>query len=262
MTIYSRQLPNTKTYARLRVQVQETFDFAVVVCYGVPALKRQISLLRNGIASNLPTPDYFPAGKNTPDQLQQQASGYRQKLAAYTLISTFSFFEAFVESAIREMLDFHGGPESFQVKAELKDTHFIENPDSTLETHKQRLRGIPKKAHEQRYEKHSKELVKAGYRFPSQLFSAYGIKMLVQKLGNMKAVDIPDLLEHGLHLKLDSSMIASFHNIREIRNRIAHGDPVSLSLGDVSRYNDVLRNMAYELDKHLNMHFMINENYS
>ena len=38
----------TQAYLRLREQAQSAFDFAVVVCHGVPSLKRQMALVKNG----------------------------------------------------------------------------------------------------------------------------------------------------------------------------------------------------------------------
>ena len=257
----NRNLPNTKAYLRLREQVQGSFDFAVVVCYAVPALKRQLSLLDKGVITALPKPDYYPPDKNPPKQLRQQAMSYRGALATHLLISTFSFFEAFVEAAIREVIDYHGGAEAFQRRAKERDAKFIAQTPVDIAKHQQRLRGPVKKAKAQRYSKHSNALVKGGYRFPTELFSAYGVRMLLQKLGNIKAVDLPDMLRDGFHLDINDSDVAAFHNMRDARNRIAHGDVISLSLKQVAEYNALLRQLAYRFDQHLNLHFLITEDF-
>jgi hypothetical protein len=253
-----RHLPNTKAYLRFREQTQASFDFAVVVCHGVPSLKRQISLLEQGVIKTLPDADYFPTSSNL-DQLRKRTDGYRQRLAAYTLITNFSFFEAFVTAAINEMIEFHGGREELLRRSEQRERHFIGQNNLSIESHRRRLRGTIKNETLWRRFTNIRKLRDMGYRFPSELFSSYGIRMLLQKLGNLRSVDIPDLLIHGLHMSLNDTMVEDFHSVRDIRNRIAHGAPVSLSMKDLSQHNSVLREFAIAIDRHLNRHYLIAE---
>lgn len=150
-------------------------------------------------------------------------------------------------------------PSGLQRKAETRDRRFIDQDDPNVERSRRVLRGTTKVGHENRRMVHSKKLQDLGFRFPSELFSSYGIRMLLQKLGNMRAVDIPDLLTHGLHLSLDDALVKDYHHVRDIRNRIAHGDPVSLSMKELSQKNAILRDLAYAVDRHLNKHFMLSE---
>lgn len=260
-SIPDRNLPNTDAYLRLREQAQRSFDFAVVVCHGVPSLKLQISLLNRGEISTLPDPDYFPSGQNPPEQLREQAKGYKQTLSEYTLLSIFSFFESFVEDAIQEMIDFHGGEEEFHMKAKENDTMFISEDDDDIEKKRRRLRGKMEDQHSDRHEKYSDLLLEEGYRFPSETFSGYGVKMLIRKLDNLKAAQIPNLLVEGLHMDIKEKDIEKFHNIKHIRNKIAHGDKVSLHLRKISEYNEFLRDLAYRIDRHLVINFMVSEDY-
>ncbi|MGM0479383.1 MAG: hypothetical protein ACQERC_09180 [Bacteroidota bacterium] len=72
-------IKRTKSYNTLRDQMQEVFDFAVVICHSVPALKLQIKLLEKGKIEKLPEPDYFTP--NSAEQLKKQSKGYKSKLA-------------------------------------------------------------------------------------------------------------------------------------------------------------------------------------
>ncbi|ALM47420.1 hypothetical protein AMR72_00020 [Flavobacterium psychrophilum] len=78
----------------------------------------------------------------------------------------------------------------------------------------------------------------------------------------MKSFEIPDLLVDGLNLQLTDAEIEKFHNARQVRNSIAHGETITLTLQKAGEINDVLKLIAYKLDKHLNEHFLINENFS
>lgn len=257
----ARSLPNTAAYLRLKEQSQSMFDFIVVVSYGIASLKYQIRLLERGIATKLPLPDGFIEGNNPPNQLREYSQKYKQQLAGNAIVSLFAFFEAFVKSAVREMIDYHGRDEEFQRKAEQHGRRFLLE-DADTEKLKQKLRGQLKGSHVQRYRKVTRQLLERGYRFPSELFSSYGVRMLVQRLGNLKAADLPDLLRHGLGMDLDNDTVLKFHNIRNIRNRFAHGDPVELSLRDVMHHNKILRELSYEIDRHLNVHFIFPEQFA
>lgn len=255
-------VPNTQAYLRLKAQTQGVFDFIVVVAYGVTSLRRNLALLEKGDISRMPLPNGFHEGNNTPEQLRAWSTGYREQVASYAILSLFSFFESFVAAAIAEMIDFHGGGEEFQRKAKAHDRRFL-NDDPALERNKRPLRGdkASQPGRAQRQAKFTAELVATGYRFPTELFSGYGARVLIQKLGNLRAADIPDLLRHGLHMDIDDARKRRFDEVRSIRNKIAHGDRVSLSFRDVSQKNEVLRKLSFDVDRHLMAHFMISERH-
>jgi hypothetical protein len=253
----SRTLPNTKAYMRLKVQAQDTFDLAVVTCHAIPALKLQISLVEKGTLASLPRPDYYPQGNTSIVQLKKQMIDYKSKIARFTFLSSFSFFEAFVSDAIKEMIDYHGGLMHFQSQ----NSSTIAMNSEEINKAKQKLRSKMDNSKIQRYKKFSAYLQSEGYRFPSSLLSGIGVSLLLEKLNNMKAVDIPSLLRDGLLVPLDDSEIEEYHNLRAIRNSIAHGEQISFSLKKAGEMNDVLRKIAYKLDKHLNEHYMVNENF-
>lgn len=257
----TRDLPNTQAYLRWRAQTQAAFDFCVLVSHALPALKRQMSLVDNGTVTALPKPDYY-AKTSDNATLRAYALTYKKQLAAYLVISLFSYFEAYVIDALQEMFAFHGGLAEFQARAARRDERFMQGHSPEVESSKRKLRGKRDAAKRGQYQTHTRQLAALGYRFPSELLSSYGVKMLAQKVSNLKAADIPDLLMTGLHLPLEAATIQQYHALRNLRNAIAHGRRVELSLKEVSERNEVLRKMAYALDVHLNEHFLIIEGYA
>lgn len=258
-------IDTTKAYARLKAQAEEILSFAVVICYAVPSLKAQVSAIKKGvIGPNLPKPDYFIGDSTPPDGVQQRAREYKQKLARYIIISSFSFFEAYIEGAIRELIEFHGGDEKFVKTAELSGRKFLSSMSPEMQKNKRKLQEPIKPGKSLKYAKHTRELLNAGYRFPSELLSSYGVRAIIQKLGNLKSADIPDLIRHGFHLRLDDKTVARFHEIRNARNEIAHGNlgkRKNLSLKDALSMNSDLRDIAVQFDKHLIDHFFVLEHF-
>ncbi len=120
---------NTKSYLKLREQIQESFDFVYVVSQAVPCLKLQSSLIKKGVVKELPNPDYFTQ-PNPLIQINKQVKGYKVELSKYTLISSFSYFEAFVIDIIEELIKFNGGVDEFKHRAKtatIKAIHRQEN---------------------------------------------------------------------------------------------------------------------------------------
>ncbi|WP_256414829.1 hypothetical protein [Acinetobacter sp. 5862] len=68
--------------------------------------------------------------------------------------------------------------------------------------------------------------------------------MLGKKVEDLKARDIPKVLINVLLIELTPEEIEKFHNIRNIRNNIAHGQPVNLNIKLVAEYNEVLMGVA------------------
>jgi hypothetical protein len=97
--------------------------------------------------------------------------------------------------------------------------------------------------------------------FPSGLFYPLGIKYLAQKIGNLKANEIPSFVRDSFGMQISELLVEQFHEIREIRNKIAHGKKVDLAIKDVTAMNSVLRDFALALDRHLVNNFFISEKY-
>lgn len=252
-------ISNTKALNVLRTQIQEVYDFAVLNCYSVPSLKMRMKDIEKGIEGiRLPNPDYFK-GSITLDELRNKAQNYKTNLCKYVLLSSFSFFESYVISAINEMIDFHGGRDDFLKLSQLKTSQFINNSSRQLTIYKRKLQEYFKSGKKEKYNKYYQLLEKDNYRFPTQLLSPYGVKKLIEVLDTIRSVDIPDVLAYGLNMNLGEATTEQFHNIRNIRNMIAHGDTVKLDLKKVGSYNKFLRDLSIKIDKHLVEHFFVIE---
>lgn len=254
---------HTDAYYRLKRQIEDAFDFAVIVCYAVPLLKRQIKAIEEGKMAPRPfRPDYFVYDKTSREKMREKTANYKSALSSYILLSSFSFFEAYVNSAIKELIDFHGGKTEFIAIAERRARKFMSLTSNEIKNHKRRLQEPIKPSKIEKYEKHTKALKDLGYRFPTELFSAYGVLMLIKKLKRLKSHNIPYLLRDGLHMDLDDKTIKEFHKIRDKRNKIAHGTIIRLSLKEVMGMNRYLNDLAQKIDQHLVKYFLVIEKFA
>lgn len=251
-------ISNTQAFIKYKAQGETMFNFVVVACYSVPDLLKHIEDIKAGTASSpLSPPDYFKKDNNTPDTLIQKSTDYSRALASYVLLSGFSYFEAYILDAIREMIKFHGGVERMDKRART----FITSTPLKITEHKRKLQEPIKPSKYQKYQKHTKELIKAGYQFPSDLLSGYGARALERKLDRLKAFEIPDLLQEGLLMPLSKPTVLKFTAIREMRNDVAHGQSVTMELRVAMQACKDLHALAAQVDKHLVEHYFIIEEY-
>jgi hypothetical protein len=252
----------TQAYSRLKHQVQGLFDFSVSVCYAMPVFKKHIKeLQKDGATTPFPRPDFF-YDNSSLEHLRKRTHNYKAKLASYILISSFSFFENYLISALNELIDFHGGSEKFIDLAETRASKFIQSISDETRKHKRKLQEPIKLKNAKKYEKHAKILVNSGYRFPTELLSSYGIRMLIQKTKKMKARDIPEFLQNGLHMNMSEEKVTKFMEFKDRRNKIAHGEKVTLSMRQVMGIHKFLHELAISIDKHLIEHFFVIEKYT
>lgn len=260
----------TKSFEKWKQQTQETFEFSVLVCNAVPTLKRNIVLYEKAKISDLTVPEYYGwTGELTveeklrrKDQLKKYTYGYKEKLSKYILISNFSFFESYVQNVLKEMIDYHGGRDNFIESAQKRSEAQFDNLTNEMENSRKKLRFKNLVGgHVSQYAKASKDLAALNYKFPTDLLSGYGAKMLLQKINNNAAKDIPKLMQDGFCLNLDGTLVLEFHNAREIRNKIAHGEEVSLSISQVTKYSKTFKSLAIAIDQHLLSHYFISEKY-
>lgn len=242
----------TNSYNTLQNQAQEIFDFAVMVCHSVPALKLQMNLLDQGKINKLPDPDYFT--KNTTEELREQANGYKENLATYLFISTFAFFENYFGSVLKEILDLNTSiPDDPTLKENLYNNTDIKS--------KRVLRGTFKKKDLQRYEKYSKQLKNNDYVTPDNLLKIIAFNNLYKTIKDLKANQIPDFLISNLKMEISEREKGSFNTYRQLRNDIAHGDKPEINLRNVKEANKFLRNFAAKIDDYLTEHFVKLNNY-
>lgn len=265
-------LANTNSFGRLKKEQQRILDFAVLICHAVPNVKKTIRGSMEKIPYfSLPNPDYF--NKEHEDKIKELSNHYKENLSKYLIISSFSFFEAYFKSVIEELIDFHGGREIF-IK-NIKDRHqkLIETNEKEISKNKRKLQEPPKKKNYSQYEKHRKALEQnALFRMPSELFASLGVKYILDLVGSdrFRSVMIPELLEHGFLMSLEEKVNKSddlknmtiketFSSMRDIRNKISHGNDPSIDFAKAMDYIRFLRHLAVKVDKHIVEHFFILE---
>jgi hypothetical protein len=252
---------HTDAYDKLRGQAEDLFNFVVVVCYAMPLLKTKVKEVKaSGGKTVLHVPDYFVHDKSDIKRIEKEGiAKYKANLASHLVLSSFSFFEDYVNTAIQEIIDFHGGQEKFlELARKQRETSMI-HLTAEIKLHKGKLQEPLKKAKNAQYNKHAEALGKLGYMFPTELLAAYGVQVLIKKVGSMKAHEMPEFLRDCFGLKLDRIDIEQFDRIRDYRNKIAHGTKVKLCIREAIEMNSFLRDLALKIDQHLIEHFYVFE---
>lgn len=239
------------------------WDFGMMICYAVPTLKKNIKAVQTGVPNyGIPRNDFFEHNKASPEEILELTKTYKQRLTSYLWLSSFSFFEAYVSSALQEVIIFHGGTESFidsterHARKAVAKTHSREVINSRA-----RLSGAFEPHKVQRYQKHTRILQERGYVFPSELLAAYGVRMLIAKAKELKAVEIPALLLEGLHFEFTEETLARYDSYRKIRNQIAHGEVPEHSLKEAFEVRKSLGKLASKIDDHIIANFFVMEIY-
>jgi hypothetical protein len=252
-------IPHSKAYTALRDKSQSFLDFVVLSCTATPTLVQHIKTL--GTAGLLQ--DHFKGAPNGI-QLTAYAATYQDALARMIVITLFSQFEAYVTGLLSEIVDFHGGAAKFQATADRRAKGFLVSISTEVTEAKRKLQEPAKAKNAQSYKKHSATLVKNGFRFPSELLAPYGVKNLIQKSKpkGSKAYEIQELLRDGICYPLSTKDDVRINAIRDVRNKIAHGNPGPLSLKDALACGKDLRDIAVKVDKHATEHFFVLETYA
>jgi hypothetical protein len=116
---------------------------------------------------------------------------------------------------------------------------------------RRKLQDTENARHRDSYRKQSRELDEAGFRFPGELMAAYGVHAFIANTKKLKAVNIPIVLTGAFQVDLANSEIDKFHEIRGIRNGIAHGDPVAITMKEAVVMNGELRQLALKISTHI-----------
>ncbi len=206
------------------------FDFAIVVTYAVPALKYALKGLNP--EDEIPyKPDYFDSRPVATEKVKHNARNYKSLLSRYIFLSTFSFFEAYFQDVLKEIVSFHEEKKLLS-KVSIDHNNSIMNGD--INKYKRKLQEYPTPKNRDRYLSYGKRLSETGYRFPSTLLSGFGLRHLIELTkgdNNIRAFDIPRLTEEILQLDLDQKKeVDIFHGFRNTRNKIAHGRASAASI--------------------------------
>lgn len=252
-------ISNSKSFELLKGQIQSTLDFSVLCCQAIPALNAYMKAVEKGRADKLPDADHFKGEPNF-EQLKGFIPEYRKNLGKLMFISSFSYFEAYFKALIEEVLNFHNGQTCFvelSLNRQAKHMHYAEQDAPKKSANK--LREYAKKGKELKYAKHVKELDNTYFRFPSELFSTFGIVELGNNYRDLKASQIPHVARWCFGVELTEDEIGQFSNLRDLRNRVAHGKVTQIEFNEANSANQFLRDLAIKIDKHVIKHFLIIE---
>lgn len=250
-----------QAYLRFKEQSEHLVDFAVLVSYAVPELV-------NELKATIPRPGavrrsdfYHQSNTCNPTELIATASTYEQELASYLLLSNFSFFEAFVIGAVEELIEFHGGADTFRNRSAKKLHERLTIDHKPLQGTIAKLRGPEKANARDRYRTASQKLATKNFRFPGELLASYGIRSLIEDIDKLKAFQIPDLLRSAFGVLLSEDDIKEFHKVRDKRNKVAHGNAGALNMRKVTEMSLFLRKLAVMTAEHLAAHFFVIEKF-
>lgn len=251
-------IESSEAYKKLKTQIQDSIDFVLLSCHAIPALKGYIKAVEKGSAGKIPDPDLF--GKSVDhERLKAIVPNYRKVLGRFLIMTSFSYFEAYISDVFAEIFEFHGGKDVFLKRAENKRNSSFATTTTDRENFVKRLREKPKKGKQNKYKKLNEKLNHLGHRFPTDIFSAYGIQCLQQKLENIKSYEIPNLVQNVLGLTLEQTDVDNVNRIRDIRNGIAHGRINEVDLRSAIDDNKFLRKLAVKIDSHIVKYFFIVE---
>ncbi len=251
-------IDSSRAYQRLKAQIQDSIDLVVLCCHAVPALKGYMKAVEKGSAEKIPDPDLIGSPVDH-QRLREIAKGYKKMLGRFIILSSFSYFEAYVSEVMQEVLEFHGGEDKFVELAERKRDEGLGYADPNIERLVKMLRERPKKGKRDKYARLNLELNRTNYSFPSDMFSVYGISHLRERLRDLRAAQVPDMIQYVLGLRMSDTEIETFHRIRDLRNDIAHGMVSEVDLRAAIGDNKFLRSLAVNIDSRVVKHFFVVE---
>ena len=253
-------IPHTQSFSRLKKEVQNVMNFAIVVSYAVPCLKYT---LKNEPKEQPPpfNPDHFDSRPIKTEKVLHDTKAYKETLSRHIVLSSFSYFEAYFHDVLKEILDFHGKDLLINVSSLSKTMN--DDEDTTIEKARKKLSEYPKKSNLDKYKSNQAKLVKSGQLMPSSLLAQYGYNLLAELIEKdyIPASRIPELSKSILQLELDEKETENLHGYRKIRNKIAHGRITegSLYVAKAIEINNFFRNLALKIDRHVIKYFLIVE---
>lgn len=221
-------MKHTKAYVVWRTHSQQMLDFAVLVTTAVPQLDHALKARTVDPSSFLATNTAFRPS-NDPFSTEKRAIPKHEKVMGATLLlSIFSHFETYFFSVIDEIIAFHGDVEVMETvirsqyraadaKPPLEATNYLRKE------HEDRLND--------RFRRFSAEIrSQGGIMWPSQRFMLFGFKQFAKQRKTWKPVNIPEIIRDVLGIDFCDADRDRFHNIRDERNKIAHGKNLNFEL--------------------------------
>lgn len=250
-------LTNSKAFETLKQQVQDSMDYVLLSCHAVPGLNVCIKALEKGELSKLPDPDYFQEPANYT-RLKNIRKGYKKTLGRFLLLSSFSYFEAYVQEVLKEAFDYAGGEERIS-GALKKSLDMLREPPQEFETELRKLKEPKDPNKTQKYAIAKKNIFgfKPNFPMPITLLSYHGLSNTLQAINSMRAAQIPDLLDGLVGFELSPEEKTTFQQYRNLRNEIAHGKVTEYNLSEAIDANTFFRGLAIRIDKHICRFFLL-----
>ncbi len=254
---------HTDAFVAYRGLSQAHLDFVVIVCHAMPALEADLALAKAELTH---PPHHFKSARNQKSWVADHSKGYQEELARSTLITVFSYFEAYIGDALFEVVTFHGGRDGFWKRAKSRNAGFLTSQTADTIKNKRKLQDNPDKHKLAKYQKYARLLDNEGFRFPTELFAVLGLRQFLEKVdqkngktgrNGMKAHEIPYLLEDGLLFSLEAKDKKLFEEARDLRNKIGHGRSPKLALKNALQFASELHTLAAKIDRHILEHFLI-----
>ena len=255
-------IPHTAAFKALKDQSQEIMDFAILVSYSVPFLTHKLKereRTQQGDYNKAQMefrPDTFDGRGVSVGKIRGSVAQYRKEIAKMIRLSSFSYFEAYFGEVLDEIVKFHHyGALPKSLKAPIDETALTVDQRSALK----KLREPPAKGKDDKYKKALAQLQGVDIAFPHYTLVGLGLERMEQRAKSYKAVEIPTLLSELLGLQLSEGDVAQFTNVRDARNRIAHGNPLEndMRLKSALKDNGFLRGLALKIDEHVLSSWMV-----
>ncbi len=252
-------IDRTNAYDRFKQQGIELVDFCVLQSFAIPCLEEQITGLTGPVSASLPPSTYIKNTGITATELRRRIGLAGAFIGKELLLSTFSYFEAYVIDAFNEILEFHGDASSLSDRSKRHIAYRDQHISTVASESRRKVREYPKPGKSEKYMKHARTLHSEGYPLPSQRLSAYGWNALFKDVKRSKAHMIPDLLETALAFPLSEVDRSTFHNLRDKRNDIAHGRVTKYPVKTALKNSTFFRELAIKIDLHIVEHFLVVE---
>jgi hypothetical protein len=257
----------TKAYLAFKTESERLINLAVLFSHAVPVLKRLLESAQASALVPLKPADNFPHDNATGSMLLTWATDYDLDLARLIVLSIFSYFEAYVRGALREIYERQGGPEAFVALAERRVTRYWKSPPAAVAEAKRKLQTVDEKGKVYKSLKYSRVLVDAGFSFPPDILAVYGARKLEEKLQPnvqkaFRAWEIPDLLSEALLFNSKPSEKEAYEELRKLRNEVGHGSVPALSVHAAIKKTAALRKWATRIDAHIGEHFLVLAKYA
>ena len=195
----------------------------------------------------------------TAEELSKRLAKSSDILGKELLLSTFSYFEAYVVDLIAEIIIFHSGRTHLArlCKADIATTDAAITP--ATKQSKRKLQEYPRKNLFAKYQKHSRILRSAQFPFPSRRLAAYGWQHLCETALRLNAARIPEVLRDALLMPLSDKVVSTYHALRDKRNQIAHGRFAKYPVAIAIKHGSWLRNLAISIDSYVVENYLIIE---